>query len=568
LYRPKWSELNLRPRATAAASAGLLVVLALTGLTSTAAQAAPPAATHAGNPDKPSGLKTLPSTACSGSTVGDADVKLYATVSSQTGGLLDENYSIWKAGHPATRETGTLTSVASGSGSSPFVVTKAWLEASSGGVEALFEWHVTATQNGRTSRASTTCSFTFDPTRPTQAPTLTPPTAATIGVPVTISAGYPPAGAGDTIPASYEYQLNSGPPGQVTADARGNATITVTPTRNTNILVVTAVSKGGNFPLKTGTLVFVAAPAAPRVDADLTSDGNPDLVTIGGVHGLPPGVWLAEGTSSGHPSIDPAATNIGADGEDTGPNGLPDNPGDLTGGQVITGHFFGTGTQDILYYYPANGSGGVISYADDGSVLNPLVSGNSASISADSLCDFDWDTFSCVGNPVQLVNAGEISEDRTGIPDLIGVFGDHLAYYHGFGPGGYGTPVDLTTPTPDGTMDWDQWTLATAQSASGATDVFLWNKATGALDLWSDLVATTGENGDVALTFTASTLADGTTTVFEKGKDVTLDAADVNHDGTPDLWTVADGGVVDTWLNSNGTVVDEGSQTLVTAARN
>lgn len=448
------------------------------------------------------------------------------------------------------------------------MVTKAWLEASSGGVETLFKWRVTATQNGRTSRPSTTCSFTFDPTRPTQAPTLTPPATATIGVPVTISAGYPPVGAGDTIPASYEYQLNSGPIGQVTADASGNATITVTPTRSTNILVVTAISKGGNFSLQSGTLSFSAAPAPPRADADLTSDGTPDLVTIGGAHGLPPGVWLAKGTGAGDPSIVPAATNIGADGEDTGPNGLPDNPGDLTGGQVLTGHFYGTGTQDILYYYPANGSGGVIAYADDSSVLNPLVSGNSASISADSLCDFDWDTFSCDGNPAQLVNAGDSNGGGTGIPSLIGIFGSHLAYYNGFAPGAYGSPVDLATPTPDGTMDWDQWTLATAQLVSGATDMFLWNRATGALVLWSDLVANTDENGNIVLGFTDSTLADGKTTVFEKGKDVTLDAADVNHDGAPDLWTVAGGGVVDTWLNSNGTVIDEGSQTMVTPAQN
>lgn len=566
MHRLQWSRWARRSRAVAGASAGLL--LALTGLTSTAAQAAPPAPTHAGTPDRPSGLKTLPSTACSGSTVGDADVKLYATVSSPTGGTLDENYSIWKASHPATHETGTVVSVPSGSGNSPFVVTQAWLEASSGGAETLFEWHVTATQSGRTSRPSITCSFTFDPTRPTQAPTLTPPTAATIGVPVTISTGYPAAGAGDTIPASYQYQLNSGPTGHVTADGSGNAMITVIPTRSTNILVVTAVSKGGNFSLQTGTLVFSAAPARPRVDADLTSDGNPDLVTIGGVHGLPPGVWLAKGTGAGNPGIDPAATNIGADGENTGTNGLPGNPGDLTGGRVITGHFYGGGTQDILYYYPADGSGGVIGYADDGSVVNPNASGDAVSIAADSLCDFDWDTFSCAGNPVQLVNAGDSNGDGTGFADLIGVFGGHLAYYDGMGPGSYGMPVDLATPTPDGTMDWDQWTVATAQLASGATDMFLWNKAAGVLDLWSDLVATADENGHIALTFGESTLADGTTTVFEKGKDVTLDAADVNHDGAPDLWTVADGGLVDTWLNSNGTVVDKGSQTLVTAARN
>lgn len=117
-------------------------------------------------------------------------------------------------------------------------------------------------------------------------------------------------------------------------------------------------------------------------------------------------------------------------------------------------------------------------------------------------------------------------------------------------------------------MDWKQWTLATTQLASGTTDMFLWNKTTGALVLWSNLAFTTNENGGGTLTFTSSTLADGVTTAFEKGAEVTLEAADIDSDGTPDLWSVADGRTVTAWINTGDAVVAGGTQVLSIPAPN
>ncbi|WP_314218930.1 hypothetical protein [Streptomyces zaehneri] len=71
--------------------------------------------------------------------------------------------------------------------------------------------------------------------------------------------------------------------------------------------------------------------------------------------------------------------------------------------------------------------------------------------------------------------------------------------------------------------------------------MFLWNKSTGELDLWEDLAADL-ETGD--LTYTAYPVATG----WNTGADLSLQAADANGDGTPDLWAVSEGRTVTTDL--------------------
>ncbi|MEU8265470.1 hypothetical protein AB0C02_33360, partial [Micromonospora sp. NPDC048999] len=297
-------------------------------------------------PNKPTGLTTSPKTACAGgSTVGDGTVSLYAPVSDPNGGTLGVTFKLWKT------SDNTQTAIASSdpnlltytSGSTAvLVVSVDKLRTAANGARTNFSWKAQATDFRTPSDWSDTCKFDFDPTRPGPPEVSDPSTDAVIGQPVTFTIT---KGTSTTIPSSYVYQLNAGPPVDVAADSAGSATIAVSPTRVTNTLTVTSLSAGGNFG-DSASIPFSADPAATAVDGDLTGDQIPDLLTVGAVNGLPSGLWLGAGGTDG--SALPG-TNIGARG-----NGVTENnaPSDFDGAQAITGHFTGTGLQDVLVYYP------------------------------------------------------------------------------------------------------------------------------------------------------------------------------------------------------------------------
>ncbi|MCW3845079.1 FG-GAP-like repeat-containing protein [Micromonospora yasonensis] len=124
------------------------------------------------------------------------------------------------------------------------------------------------------------------------------------------------------------------------------------------------------------------------------------------------------------------------------------------------------------------------------------------------------------------------------------------------------TATDTLTPT--GGTDWNNWTLATAQTSTG-TAMFLWNRTTGALYLWSDI----SYNPDTAqFSYTSSRVlaASG----WNTGASVALQAADVNKDGVPDLWTVGAGAVTTLWLvtdlqAASATITAQPKQNLITS---
>ncbi|MEU4567543.1 hypothetical protein [Micromonospora sp. NPDC023956] len=390
------------------------------------------------------------------------------------------------------------------------------------------------------------------------APVITPPSGPTT---VGVYADFLITNAADTTPNAYVYQVNAGPPAQVPADANGAATISVKPTWFTTTLTVYGLFTGGPAG-ESATITFNSDPAPAAPDADLTGDGVADLLTVGGTHTLPAGIWLA--TGGGAAGIDPASTNIGIRGYGIGGY----DPGDFTGSQVVTGRFFGESFQDVLVYHPTGTNAGgatILRGTGDGSPLHPQLSGNQLPIISDQLLDE-------YGNsPRQLANAGDSRRLGNDIPDLIGISGDatnghHLTYYPNFfTPGGYLLATRTTALTPTGGTDWENWTIATTQ-LSGGTAMFLWNRSTGALHLWTDL---TFSQGTGQLTYTAYQLATNWNT------DVALDlrAADIDGNGTPDLWTVGGAASVTPWLVSNlttagtGTITAQPAQTLITPSQ-
>ncbi|MCW3843134.1 FG-GAP-like repeat-containing protein, partial [Micromonospora yasonensis] len=497
------------------------------------------------------------------STVGDGSVSLYAPVSDPNGGTLGVSFKLWKTSDTAQTAIASsdpnLLTVSSGS-TAVLVVPVDKFRTAAGGAVTNFSWKVQATDFRTPSDWSATCTFAFDPTRPGPPSVSDAPAGTTIGQPATFTVT---KGTSTTVPSSYVYQLNAGAPVEVTADSAGTASISVAPTRFTNTLTVTSISAGGNFG-DAASVVFNADPAAVAADGDLTGDDVPDVLTVGAANAMPSGLWL--GSGNGNAGIDKVGTNIGARGNGvTGQN----VPADFDGAQAVTGHFTGTGLQDVLVYYPTGtnaGGGGVLRANGDGSVIQAQLSGNQFTVVSDLLVDGDGNS------PIQVANAGDSRRiadpsNPTPIPDLIGTSGNattgyHLTYYqNGAAPGLYFNPAPLTTTTPTGDMNWDQWTLTTAQLAGGSA-MYLWNKTTGALHLWTDLTV----NPDTGqLTYTPYNLG-----LWNAGQNLALRAGDVNADGAPDLWAIGANSTITTWTASNlangtGTIASAASQGLITS---
>lgn len=272
----------------------------------------------------------------------------------------------------------------------------------------------------------------------------------------------------------------------------------------------------------------------PAADKDLNGDGATDLLTVGGTKGLASGLWLAPGdatqpAAAARGRLTVPAVDIGTNGNGFNPGN--DGPAEFDGAQAITGQFIGDGFQDVLLYYPAGndaGGGVILDGSGDGTAIDPFI--NSTAIFAGEFADANGD------NPLQLVTAGT--------SNLVATNGDpargyELEYYLGGGGGFFDTFSDRTTPTPDGTHDWNRWTLATLQY-SGGTGMFLWDESTGALYLWAGLTATDNGDGTGTFAFTQYKIA----AHWNKGQPLTtLEAADFNGDGVPDLWAVTPAGM-------------------------
>lgn len=489
-----------------------------------------PASAHAAGKDRPSvgSPGTSPASACAGGTVlGDTSVAFRARLQDPAGTALSAEFRLVRADRPGTAVMavgpGKLT-VASGQ-EAVVEVPAATFENAAGGRITDFVWQFRADADGLKSQWSPQCRFAFDPTRQ-GAPVVAGPSGAVIGKPVTVTVAPPADGS---VPAGYSYQLNVGAPVEVPADG-GRAVITLKPDRAVNTLTVTSLSPGGNSGGRVQLTFSAAAPPPNLTTADLTGDGVPDLVTVGGRDGLPSGIWLAPGTGDGH--VGPAV-NIGA----AGPGfSTEPTPSDWDGAVPLTGRFTGGSFQDLLFYYPGGIRAGHFGVrAGDGGGGALPAGGPNGDLT-------DW-----VGSyPSQVAEAGTVSGRATGFPDLLGIAPDGSGgtalslYPAGWVTGVFDMPTALNVRTPDGT-DWNDWTIASTEVAAPggttSTALFLWKKSTGELDVWKDLAA---DPNTGALTYHAFPVATG----WNTGADVQLRAADIDSDGTPDLWTVGAGGQV------------------------
>ncbi|MFC1421275.1 LamG-like jellyroll fold domain-containing protein [Streptacidiphilus cavernicola] len=514
-------------------------------------------------PSTPASLSTSPTTSCSHSVaVGDGDVYLYAKMSDKDGGTVGATFTARKTNSTGT-VIGTPTNPSTYTTTSgqilAYKLSKLTLEGAAANSALTVYWDVTA-YDGHYTSAAAHCSFVFDPTRPSDTPNVTVPGGSVIGTPTpSVTIGCPSGGCTGTVPASYVWQLNGGPTHTVAADSSGNATITITPNRRINVLTVNSLSAGGNYGLDPADPSFDASPpATPPADGDLTGDGTPDQLTVGNQSGMPAGLWLSRAASSNLAAL--TATDIGIGGIGDGAA----TPAAFNATQVFTGTYTGaagSGLQDVFDYKPSTGVGAIIEGNGDGT-LDPT---QESTVTRDQLLDPNGDS------PTQLANAGHTYTTTGTLPDLIGTSGDPAS---GYSLELYGVLEDtlaqfmsypLTNASPDATADWDQWTIATAQTSSG-TAMFLWKKSSGALYLWTGLTHQVDTSGNDYLTYTSHTLA---ASGWNTGAALTLQAGDINRDGNPDLWTTSTGGagtVIAYLYDGNTTVTAQPSKTLIPEA--
>lgn len=526
-------------------------------------------------PNTPGGLFTSPATTCAGSTLGDTGVSLYTTVSTRAGGSLTTTFSL------TTGSSANLLTSANGVASDTYtgnsgqlavmVLPESFFKKVANGARTTFTWQAQTSDGYKTSLWSSTCSFAWDPTRP-GAPTVTPnpappsgaKTCATVddttdsvqqvGTSCSFSLA-PPQGA--TI-SGFTYQVDDQPP--VTVPATGSTNVTVPLTRLVNTLTVSALSAGGNLGSQR-TVWFDGTTINPAAkDGDLTLDGTPDLIVPGNsTTTLPPGLWLATGHADG--TVSSGAVNIGI-------NGLGFNtdatPADWNGAQAISGGYCGYGAQDVLAYFPTGteaGGGAVVCNDGGGDPLHlgkPTTIGNDTapySIAPGTLVDANGSA------ATQVADAGNTSGRGDTAPDLFATISNQLFLLWSTTPNGYNTNATFgdcpqgcyvlsALNSPDGTQDWNSWTLATTQLSTG-TAMYLWNRTTGALDLWTGLgVSADHTTLTIAGQYTLYTGASGST--WNAGLNLLLRAADITGAGIPDLWaTDPSSGIATAYLPSS-----------------
>jgi hypothetical protein len=341
-----------------------------------------------------------------------------------------------------------------------------------------------------------------------------------------------------SLPTKYEYWVNDGPHKTVRADKSGTAIAYLIFKTHRNGLSVESIGADGT----TGGVTFdwyYASGAAPAASNDANGDGSPDVLLNGSDAGLGSGIWLAAGRASGASTgrLKTPAVNIT-------PNGFFDD-GDTSyvdGASIITGNLLGNNLDDVMVYFgdgPKAGIGIVVSGSGDGS---PLSGYDGVNLPGGYLSDINGDS------PIQLANAYNASNQTFINCDFIGISGSgvngyRLSYYPLQSDGAFNIAMPELTDnlTPAGGTDWENWRLYSTRTAGGNIWLFLWNRSTGALYLWSGLQYVS--NGDYTghVSYTQYQLSKHWTAGSSASA---LEASDFTGDGVPDLWAVMPDGTV------------------------
>lgn len=550
-------------------------------------------------PNKPSGLENQPAGACktslaSEAAIGNDDISLSATVGDVDNANGDDSlsttFTVKSASTNASVYTATVSSgnAAGGLTVSTGTIARTTVEGwQSGGATKAYSYYWTAVTKDAgnpvlTSPTSETCYFLFNPLGPSAPGLSVSASSVTLGqqFSATIS---PPSGCSASTtpcPTSYVYQLGVGKPVTVTpnnAPASGDWTGGITMTHVGPIeLTAFGMAAGGNPGLTSSVGMTGSIPSTPYPDGYFSGGSYPSLLTLG--TGADPSLWLSAGTGNGTLA---APVDIGSLGTAINPG--TDGPGDWTGAEILHGDFTGNDVQDVMAYYPSGNHAGVGVIIGGAGDVSPLVpsSGNNWTFPNGALID---PTYANFDNPSVLVGAGDASEQATGLDDLIGILGDtnssdggtgyELDLYSATTRGEYGWDEVLSTTAPDGTADWNNYALATAQPGGDPDEVVLLalDKATGAL--YESVNPTCSTTVTTGCGQSPATLVgmDGTWTQLSVPWGTSapdLVSADMNNAGQIELWTMSGSTAMPYTVGVGGTAVaQEGPGSAVAYGHN
>ncbi|HEY5395321.1 MAG TPA: hypothetical protein VIL16_07975, partial [Trebonia sp.] len=449
---------------------------------------------------------------------------------------------------------------------------------------------------------SSTCYIDVDLTFPAspQVSGLPQPAVTTLGAQLTgltFSPGSSCTATPNPCPTKYTYQIGDRAPVTVAANSgtsyiqpsTGTGSAITVPVVGPFDFSVSGTNAAGNASPATVNVVTSTPPTTPVADGYF-SDGNyPDLLTTN-TAGADASLWLSPGTGTGAVG---AATDIGGLGTEQSPG--TDGPTDWNHTQVVQGDLTSNNVQDILAYYTTAsttvtpGTGVIIGGTGSAVPPNPNnesnyidpTSGNTWEIEQDlqDFCDPNW--ASACPPLADVVYAGNASLEGTDTNDganastdngdLIGIFGPNSAgdyeldLFTAIATGGYGLdPAHgvLSAASPDGTDDWQDYTLATVELPDAANPngdpsdiaLFALDDTAGTADA-GKLFVSTG-SGCTSATFTTpacllpgmpgtwSAAVTGTPSSWSTTPPK-LDSADVNSgsngagSGTPEIWTAS-----------------------------
>jgi hypothetical protein len=452
-------------------------------------------------PDDPSNLWSDPGGACHANAaheaqIGNDDITLSATASDsdKDPGLtttfevyaFDNNNLEWSK---AVSGTGRIDAP-----TIPRATIQSWQPNGSTSAYRYYYDAWTENQDGQTSSTTGPCYFFYNPTGPS-APVVTGfPGQVSLGQTITGVTFAPGGGATctttpppSTCPATYTYQIGDLAP--VTVNANGaNATWTgniTIPVFGPFDFSVNATNGVGN-PGEPHEQFITSKPQSPLPDGYFSGGTYPDVLFTRA--GKPePSLWLARGTGNGTVG---APLDIGSLGNTINPGS--DGPADWTGATILHGDFTSHEVQDILAYWPSAttigtatippGTGSILGGFGAGITVDPDAtfwgSGNQYDLNSSGLCDQMLD--GCASRPADLVGAGNASQIAgTAGADLLGILCSQntplsceLNIYIAAAPGSYvlDQPVsDASHPAPDGTSDWNNYSLATAELPDTST---------------------------------------------------------------------------------------------------
>jgi len=523
--------------------------------------------------------------------VGDDDITIDGTISDADGDTgLTTKTTVYNSGNTSVEGPWTYGPGAGVTGQTLGTIARGKLSTGT--------YHVTAvTTDSFSETASSTCYFYVDLTAPGRPVVAGLPPTTTLGSQLTGLTFSPAAGqtctsTPDPCPTTYTYQIGDRSP--VTVKVTNTTTDVYAQPSTSPITVpvvgpfdfsVSGTNAAGNASPASVTTVTSSPPTTPVADGYFTNGSYPDLLTTD-TAATDASLWLSPGTGNG--AVGPAS-DIGGLG--TGANPGADGPADWNGNEVVQGDLTGNDVQDIMAYATTGANAGTAEIIggtgtavppnpNSGSNYIDPASGNDWQIAEDyqDFCDPSF-AISCppladaayAGNAsLEGSDANDGTNSATNNSDVIGIFGPNssgdyeLDLFTALDTSVYGLDGVhgvLSATSPDGTDDWQDYTLATVELPDTANPngdpsdiaLFALDNTVGSPDA-GKLYVSTGSGCTIATFTTPACLLPGMAGTWSAAVTGTpsswattppkLDSADVNRgsggagSGTPEIWTV------------------------------